>query len=163
MARDPKGIWLFLNIPEYLRIWIKWNELNCWVSRWLNFMQGLGTDIYEASGPCNKLLLKSICWYHQLGPVYTVKWTVYALKAKVDWFVYIRCVFRFRFEVPLNPISRNRSLAQGYIHRNVIYQTLACSDRGICPENTYLFFISLQYAQKLKHRSKVVNLQELDI
>jgi hypothetical protein len=26
---------------------------------------------------------KCICWYHQLGTVYTVKWTVYA-KAKVD-------------------------------------------------------------------------------
>ena len=38
-------------------------------------------------------------------------------------------------KLPLNPICRSRSLAQGYIHRNVIYQTLACSDKRICPDS----------------------------
>jgi hypothetical protein len=48
--------------------------------------------------------------------------------------MYDRCVCQVRFRMPLNPIRRSRSLAHGYIHRNVIYQTLVCSDRGICPD-----------------------------
>lgn len=77
----------------------------------------------------------SVCWYHQLGSMYTVKWTVYTSKTKVDWFVYDRCWSQVRFRIPLNPIHQSRSLAHGYIHRNAIYQTLAFSDRGICADS----------------------------
>jgi hypothetical protein len=51
------------------------------------------------------------CWYHQLGTVYTVKWTVYA-KAKVDSCMIDDDVFGQVPRYPLIQCGGSRSLAR---------------------------------------------------
>jgi hypothetical protein len=87
-------------------------------------------------GLCDQI---SGCWYHQLGTVFTVKWTAYMLE-KQSQLIHVDSCVPGHVLIPLNPTRQEPQLSRiTYTkQRHVVF---AYSDGRICPDSYNLFQI----------------------